>query len=60
MKLPIIITINKIDLLDKKIFDREFKVLIHKFNFAKWIPVVPISAKEGISISKLLDFATNI
>jgi predicted GTPase len=46
MKLPIIITINKIDLLNKKIFDEQFKVLLHKFNFAKWIPVVPISAKE--------------
>lgn len=60
MKLPIIITINKIDLLDKKVFDRQFKILMNKFSFAKWIPVVPISAKEWISITKLLDFATNI
>lgn len=60
LTLPIMICVNKIDLVSRKDFDRDFELVRSKFDFVKRVPIVPISAKQWISLPKLLDFTTKI
>jgi GTP-binding protein len=57
---PIIVAVNKIDDFDKKTVDKMIKKIALMFDFAKWLPIIPISAKEWIWLPKLLDFVNNI
>jgi len=60
LNLPMIICVNKIDMVEKKDFERDFELVKSKFDFVKRVPIVPISAKQWISLPKLLDFITKI
>jgi predicted GTPase len=46
--LPIIVAVNKIDTLDQSQTKYRFNQVVKAFHFAKWIPILPISAKKGI------------
>jgi predicted GTPase len=47
LKLPLIIAVNKIDTLPPHEFKRRFNMIVKALHFAKWIPIIPISAKTG-------------
>jgi len=45
LNIPVIIVANKVDEKSKIDLERQFKLIIHEFDFAKHLPIVPISAK---------------
>jgi GTP-binding protein len=60
LALPIIVVVNKIDLLD----DKQKKVIEQKvqshLDYAKYIPIVPIIALEGKGIGNMMKMIDNI
>ncbi len=60
LKLPLIIAVNKIDELTKEEFEKKFNDVVKAFSFAKWIPIVPISAKTWKNFELLLDWVEKV
>mgnify|MGYP002347380554 CR=1 FL=1 len=60
LNLPMIICVNKIDMVSKKDFERDFELVRSKFDFVKRVPIIPISAKQWLALPKLLDFIAKI
>ena len=60
LKLPIIIAVNKIDEISPSEFKKKFNDVVKAFSFAKWIPIVPISAKTGKWIKDLLNWVEKV
>ncbi len=60
LNVPIIIALNKSDLLDKKTLKLKSEQIIALLSFGKHIPIVEISAKSWFNLNKLLDFAKQI
>lgn len=56
MNLPVIVWVNKIDEVDINTKDILLKKITQLLDFAKRIPIIPISAKEWIWLPKLIDF----
>lgn len=52
--LPIIIGLNKTDLINKKQIDAMTKTIQAYLSFAKYIPIVPIIAKTGAGIKEMM------
>lgn len=44
---PIIVVLNKVDLISQKELDQKMALIVKYLEMAKWIPIIPISAKEG-------------
>lgn len=51
---PVIIAVNKLDILDTNKQNDVKKELREKFKFAPWVPIIFISAKNGKNILKLI------
>lgn len=60
LNVPIVVALNKIDEIWKDVYERVFKQCVVQFDFAKWIPIIPISAQKWTGLPKLLDFVTDI
>lgn len=60
LKVPAIIAVNKTDLFSKKSIDNFIKFCTRNIEFAKHIPIIPISSKTWYYIDKILDFAQSI
>jgi len=56
--LPIIIGLNKTDLISKKQADAMIKTIQAYLSFAKYIPIVPIVAKTGTGIKEMMKLVT--
>lgn len=50
----VIVGVNKTDLLDKKGLAKAIEATKDKLAFAPWVPVLPVSAKNGRGITSLL------
>ncbi|MDX9970970.1 MAG: ribosome biogenesis GTPase Der [Candidatus Gracilibacteria bacterium] len=59
-KKGLIITINKIDLMDEDLKNRMIRRLKIKFPFLPWAPVIFISAKDKKNTEKVLEIASDI
>lgn len=59
-KLPMIIVINKADLVSKQELEALMKYIVAKLSFAKEIPIIPISAMTGSGIPDLFWFIKSI
>lgn len=44
---PIVLVLNKIDLVDKKELEQKMALIMKYLEMAKWIPIIPISAQTG-------------
>jgi GTP-binding protein len=51
---PIVVGLNKIDLLDKAGKKRALEQAASALNFARWAPIVPLSAKTGAGVTDLM------
>lgn len=60
LNLPVIVWVNKIDEFEKDIAGKMLKKIGQFLDFAKWIPIIPISAKEWIWLPDLLSFTDKI
>lgn len=60
LNIPVIIAANKTDEKDKSELENQFKLIIHQFEFAKYLPILPISAKLGTWLPKILEFVEKI
>lgn len=60
LEVPLVIAINKTDLISKDIFEKHFRQMTIFFDFAKWIPIIPISAQEWVWLPALLNFIKKI
>ena len=49
-----VLALNKMDLLDRKARTETLKSTMEALNFARWVKVVPISAKTGNNVSELM------
>jgi GTP-binding protein len=58
--LPIMFCINKSDLVDKKELQKQENAVVANLDFAKYIPVINISAKTGTGIEKIFDIAKDL
>jgi GTP-binding protein len=58
--LPVMFCVNKSDLLNKKEIQQRENMVVANLDFAKYIPVIPISAKTGKGIEKIFDIAKDI
>ncbi len=58
--LPIMFCVNKADLVDKKQLQRIEATVVANLDFAKYIPVITISAKTGKGIEKIFDIAKDL
>jgi GTP-binding protein len=58
--LPIMFCINKTDLVDKKTLKKIEATVVANLDFAKYIPVINISAKTGVNIDKIFDIAKDL
>lgn len=58
--LPIMFCINKSDLVDKKELQKQENSVVANLDFAKYIPVLNISAKTGAGIEKIFDIAKDL
>jgi len=56
--LPIIIGLNKTDLINKKQTDAMIKTIQAYLSFAKYIPIVPIIAKTGWGIKEMMSLVS--
>ena len=54
---PVLIVANKIDLLDQEELSNLTDHILRKLNFAKFVGITLISAKEGKGLKQLLDLA---
>ncbi len=54
--LPVVVAVNKIDEFSKDYVDRQLRLIAWKLKFAKWIPILPISAKEAINLPQLFEW----
>ena len=54
LALPMVIALNKVDLLDKKQLTHVLKQTQAKMDFAKYIPIVPMVAQTGQGIPDLM------
>ena len=50
----VILALNKMDLLDKKARNDAIQTATEALNFARWVKIVPISAKTGNNVSELM------
>lgn len=57
---PIVIVLNKVDMIDKKELDQKMALILKFLEMAKWIPIVPISAKNGTGVTQLFNFIKKI
>jgi GTPase len=55
MALPLIICLNKVDLLDENQKKEQFRLINISMRYAQYIPVMPLSAQEGEGVSKLFE-----
>jgi GTP-binding protein len=53
----VILALNKMDLLDRKARSEVLKGASEALDFAKWVKIVPISAKTGDNVSELMRVA---
>ncbi|WP_213348935.1 ribosome biogenesis GTPase Der [Candidatus Vampirococcus lugosii] len=60
LNVPIIVALNKSDLLDQKTLKLRTKQIIALLSFGKHIPIIDISAKNGHNLDKILKFAKDI
>jgi predicted GTPase len=58
--LPVMFCVNKSDLLNKKEIQQRENMVVANLDFAKYIPVIPISAKTGQGIEKIFTIAKDI
>lgn len=58
--LPIMFCINKADIVDQKQLDRIESTVVANLDFAKYIPVLTMSAKTGKGLEKIFDIAKDI
>lgn len=57
---PIIVVLNKIDLITEKEREQKMALILKFLEIAKWIPVVPISAATGAGIQNLFGLIKRI
>lgn len=60
LNVPIIVALNKSDLLDQKTLKLRTKQIIALLSFGKHIPIIDISAKNWHNLDKILKFAKDI
>jgi GTP-binding protein len=58
--LPIMFCVNKSDLVSKKEIQLKENMVVANLDFAKYIPVIPISAKTGAGIDKIFTIAKDV
>ncbi|MFZ5341902.1 MAG: hypothetical protein ACOZBL_05205 [Patescibacteria group bacterium] len=46
LEVPLIVAVNKTDLMDQRVFEKQFQQITKFFDFARRIPIIPISAKS--------------
>ncbi|MBP6910341.1 ribosome biogenesis GTPase Der [Patescibacteria group bacterium] len=57
---PIIIVLNKVDLVTAKELEQKQALIVKFLEMAKWIPIIPISAQNGKGVTQLFKFITKI
>lgn len=57
---PIVLVLNKIDLVEKKELDQKMELILKYLEMAKWIPIIPISAQTGQGVQSLFSFIKKI
>lgn len=57
---PIIVVLNKIDLVTEKEREQKMALILKFLEIAKWIPLVPVSAKTGAGVSNLFGLIKRI
>lgn len=57
---PIILVLNKIDLVSVKELEQKMALILKYLEMAKWIPIIPISAKDGKGVTQLFNFIKRI
>lgn len=57
---PIILVLNKVDLVEKKELEQKMALIVKFLEMAKWIPIIPISAQTGSGIQNLFTFIRKI
>lgn len=57
---PILIVLNKVDLVDKKELEQKMALILKYLEMAKWIPIIPISAVNGKWVTQLFTFIKKI
>ena len=58
--LPIMFCVNKSDLVDKKELQKQENSVVANLDFAKYIPVITISAKTGAGIEQIFTIAKDL
>ena len=58
--LPIMFCVNKSDLVNKKELQQRENMVVANLDFAKYIPVIPISAKTGAGLDKIFEIAKDL
>ncbi len=58
--LPIMFCVNKSDLVDKKELQKQENAVVANLDFAKYIPVLNISAKTGQWLDKIFEIAKDL
>lgn len=60
LEVPLIVAVNKTDLMDQRVFEKQFQQITKFFDFARRIPIIPISAKSWVWLPALLKFITKV
>ncbi len=60
LKIPLIVAVNKIDKLTDFQVRKKFNDIVKALHFAKWIPIVPISAKNWKGINQLFNWVEKV